>query len=129
MIKMLAHERRKHIACSMWPTQESKKECIKERCREQMPADNQKKWDISVYQSSTARNPISKPRVWLFASSKDLSAAATVSMSKEAKRSTVTSPCLSSSMRSFPVAARLIFPILLACLSPGKNKYLDAIFK
>lgn len=71
--------------------------------------------ELQIYQSSTERKPVSKPKVWFFSSSGIRSSTASVSMSMAAKRSIVTSPGFSSSIKSFPVAARFILPILLAC--------------
>lgn len=75
-----------------------------------------KTMDIYIYvyyQSCTERKPRSSPSFWFFSISGARSPTISFSISNAVYISIVTS-CFSSSIRSFPVAARLILPILLA---------------
>ena len=65
------------------------------------------------YQSCTERKPRRSPSFWFFSISGARSATISFSISNAVYISIVIS-CFSSSIRSFPVAARLILPILLA---------------
>mgnify|MGYP006889227284 CR=1 FL=1 len=82
-----------------------------------------------MYQSLIWRNPRKRPNFWLLDNSCKRSITASLSISNAANKSIVTSPGFSSSIRSLPIAAKFIFPILFAYKTLSMSKYLYLIIR